>query len=225
LKHRIEGFCILFFVILNSAFNVDSQVTGDPIIITPDSGYEFSSFAKSKLIWPEGKEQIVELNITLRIIPENISKIYIDVIAFVFIEIVGSTHVAREIVQEVPNIVLSNANTTLLINQSLFPPDRIDNFYLNITMLTGTSFQRTVRGQTFRFPDSGTIFVDRDKLVPLVNLYGFPPSSFFAKFLPLYGLILAIMIIPGVYYSITSLIQKSDRRTKKSTKGDDLTDD
>lgn len=225
MKNKITGLSILLFIVMSSSFNVDAQITGNPIIFSPDDGYEFSSFAKSNLIWPEGKKQIVELNITLKLIPENISIIYIVVIAYIFIEIVGGTHVQRDIVQDVPGLTLSISNTTLLINQTLFPPDRVDNFYLNITMLVGTSRDRTARDQTIRFPDTGTIFVDRDKLVPLVNLYGFPPSSFFAKFLPMYGLILGIMVVPGVYYSITSLMQKSKRNTKISDDGDDQTDD
>lgn len=225
MKYQIKGIIVLFFIILNSVHNVESQATSNPVTIVADDGFEYSAFAKSKLIWPEGAPQNLELNVTLKLIPENISRIYIYVVSYIFVEIFNGIARQIEFDSDTPEIILSNSNKTRILNKTLYPPNRVDNFYLNITMSAGTSFNTLARDRAIRFPDTGTIFIDRDKLVPLVNLYGFPPSSFFAKFLPMYGLILAIMVVPGVYYSVNNLMERRHRPTNKPNDGEDETND
>ncbi len=225
MKYQYKGIFIILFIIFNGSYNVESQATGNPKTIIADDGFEYSAFAKSKLNWPEGAQQVLELNVTLKLIPENISKIYIYVVSYIFVEIFNGIPRQIEFDSDTPEIILSNSNKTVLLNKTLYPPDRVDHFYLNITMSTGTSLNTIARDRSIRFPDTGTIFVDRDKLVPLVNLYGFPPSSFFSKFLPMYGLILAIMVVPGVYYSVNNIRQRGERTTKNETDGDAETND
>ncbi|MFV2015655.1 MAG: hypothetical protein ACC656_09525 [Candidatus Heimdallarchaeota archaeon] len=194
----------IFIVLLGTTniSDVQSQVTGNVVSIRPDDGFEFEGVASARLVWPEGKRQTVELNLTNTLLPTNISRIFIARIEGI------ETKVA--ISSTTPGIILSDSNQTAYLNQTMFPPDLADQFYLNISLLVGTSFDRDPRDHVIRFPDKGTILVDRDKLVPLVNLYGFPPSSFFSKFLPIYAMIITVLLIPGFYYSFSKL-----RRSKR----------
>ncbi len=208
-------FIFIILIGTTNITNVQSQVIGDIVSITPDEGFEFKGEAKGKLVWPEGKRQVVELNLTKSLLPNNISRIYIDVITFDIIGNIEGIDAQVDTALNTPEFILSETNQTAYLNQTLFPPDLADQFFINITMLVGTSFNREARIHVIRFPDEGTILVDRDKLVPLVNLYGFPPSSFFSKFLPLYGIIVIVLLIPGFYYSISKLI-RSSRKVKSS---------
>lgn len=207
----------IFIVLLGTTniANVGSQVIGDIVSITPDEGFEFKGEARGKLVWPEGKRQVVEINLTKSLLPTNISRIYIDVITFELIGSIEGVNAQVGFASTIPEFILSETNQTAYLNQTLFPPDLADQFFINITMLVGTSFNRENRVHVIRFPDEGTILVDRDKLVPLVNLYGFPPSSFFSKFLPLYAIIVTVLLIPGFYYSISKLL-RSSRKVKSS---------
>ncbi|MCE7737619.1 MAG: hypothetical protein GPJ54_22200 [Candidatus Heimdallarchaeota archaeon] len=207
----------IFIVLLGTTniVNVQSQVIGDIVTITPDEGFELEGQASGKLVWPEGKRQVVELNLTKTLLPTNISRIYVDVITFDIIGNIEGIDAQVDTASTTPEFILSETNQTAYLNQTLFPPDLADQFFINITMLVGTSFNRQVRLHVIRFPDEGTILVDRDKLVPLVNLYGFPPSSFFSKFLPLYAIIVTVLLIPGFYYSISKLL-RSSRKAKSS---------
>ena len=199
----------IFIVLLGTTniTNVRSQVIGDIVSIIPDEGFKFEGEARGKLVWSEGKRQVVELNLTKSLLPNNISRIYIDVITFDIIGNIEGIEAQIDTVLNTPEFILSETNQTAYLNQTLLPPDLADQFFINITMLVGTSFNREARIHVIRFPDDGTILVDRDKLVPLVNLYGFPPSSFFSKFLPLYAIIVTVLLIPGFYYSISKLLR------------------
>jgi hypothetical protein len=183
----------------------EAQATGDLVRFTPDEGYEITAVARGNLLWPEGKQQIIDLNLTKTQLPTNISRIFIDVIAFEMIASIRGVDTTVDVSSITPEIILSETNQTAFVNETLFPPDLSDNFYLNISLSIRTSSNILLRPHVVRFPDSGTILVDRDRLVPLINLYGFPPSSFFVKFLPIYGIIVIIMVIPGVIYSISRL--------------------
>jgi hypothetical protein len=218
---------ITFIILLGTSniSNVQSQASGDPVAITPDSGYEFEGVAKSRLVWPEGKRQSVELNLTLTQVPTNISRIYVDVVTIDIIGNIEGIEAQVDTATDAPELVLSQTNKTAFVNQTIFPPDLTDEFFINITMLVGTSFNRDPRRFVIRFPDEGTILVDRDKLVPLVNLYGFPPSSFFSKFLPIYAAMILVLLIPGFYYSINKLMRSNRVSTKPDTQEEVMEND
>jgi hypothetical protein len=215
MRRTIFAITLILISLSGGIFSAEGQVTGDIVAITPDEGYEMTGFAKGKLLWPEGKRQTIELNLTKTLLPNNISRIFIDAIAFEMIAPISGVDTTIDAVTITPSIILSETNQTTYINETLFPPDLADNFYLNISLSIRTSSNILLRAHVIRFPDAGTILVDRDRLVPLVNLYGFPPSSFFVKFLPIYGLIILVMVIPGVIYSATALSKSIARQNSK----------
>ncbi|MHA2249517.1 MAG: hypothetical protein ACXAD7_04095 [Candidatus Kariarchaeaceae archaeon] len=190
---------------------VIAQSTGTPVEFTPAEGYTYTGVASSTLVWPEGKLQYFTLNLTLGEAPTNTSRIEIPLIAINFIGEINNIEAIVGTESLTPDIKLSNSNRSVLINQSLLPPEIVDFFYFNITLLSRTAGGNLTQPQplpyNMRFPDSGTILVDRDKLVPLINLYGFPPRSFFAKWLPIYGGLLFLLLTPSIFVGISKLVE------------------
>lgn len=215
MKSKIKYFAILllFLFLTSSNFTrVLSQSIGNPVKINPAIGYEYTTVVSGHLTWPEGKIQYISLNFTLNQIPDNLSKIEIQLITFEFI---GKINDADQVIDrprtQNPEISLTNANSSTYVNQSLEAPSTADNFYLNITLFSrtvGNITQGVLIPYAVRFPEEGTILVDRDKLVPLINLYGFPPDTFFTKWLPVYGSLLFILLVPSLVVGISKISQK-----------------
>ena len=182
-------------------------------------GYEMKSVAEAPLIWPSDSNQTIRVNITLSKVPDDISGIVIDLLTFsIFItdkpEDVGTqTDYQYQVPQEEINVV----DKELSYNQSILTPVRGNSFYINVTIFAKTTGNRT-QGESstysYRFPVDDTIIVSRvNDRVPLINLYGFPPRSFFLKWIPIYLTILVISLSPAyisVYYRIKELMSKKE---------------
>jgi hypothetical protein len=185
--------------------------------------YEFSAFAQAPLIWYENSNQTLYLNLTINTLPDNISSIEINAIIFV----IYSTDNDEDGVQvqggyssQTPQQSFNTIGEEVQLQQTFLPTALADTFFINVTILARTKGNIT-QGEnnpySFRFPQQETILIDRESnLVPLINLYGFPPSSFFEKWIPIYLSAIFIMAIPAMIFGISIL---KDRRKLKQAGG------
>ncbi len=51
-------------------------------------------------------------------------------------------------------------------------------------------------------------------MAQLINIYGFPPSKFFSKWLPIYGTFLVLLITPAIIVGISKLVRKDQEKVE-----------
>lgn len=216
---------ILFIIIYSSIYSVQGQnlYLGITHEFNMGPNYEFSAFAQAPLIWYENSNQTLYLNLTINTLPDNISSIEINAIIFV----IYSTDNDEDGVQvqggyssQTPQQSFNTIGEEVQLQQTFLPTALADTFFINVTILARTKGNIT-QGEnnpySFRFPQQETILIDRESnLVPLINLYGFPPSSFFEKWIPIYLSAIFIMAIPAMIFGISIL---KDRRKLKQAGG------
>ena len=214
---------ILLVIIYTSIYSVQGQnlylgITHD---FNMGPNYDFSTFAQAPLIWDENSNQTLFLNITINSLPDNISSIEINAITYVIYGTdTDEDGVYLAFSSDTPQQSLNTIGEEIQLEQTFIPTALADTFFINITILARTKGNVT-EGEnnpySFRFPQQDTIFIDRENnLVPLINLYGFPPSSFFAKWIPIYLSAIFIMAIPSLIAGVSIL---RDRRKLKNIGG------
>jgi hypothetical protein len=212
---------ILLTIFIAQPMLIHGQITGKKVLISPAPDYNLSTVTAGRLVWPEGKPQFMTINLTIELLPDNLSKIEVPLIIFAYMSSTGGSDQIIDQEPVRPNIILSNSNKTVLVNATLLPPVAADRFYFNITLYVRSVGNVTqAEGNPFavRFPDAdsgtNTILVDRDRVVPLINIYGFPPDSFFQKWLPIYGAALFLMVSPAIAVGITKLSRSAASETE-----------
>lgn len=216
---------IVLVLIFTSIYSVQGQnlylgITHD---FNMGPNYDFSAFAQAPLIWNENSNQTLYLNLTINTLPDNISSIEVNAITFV----IFSTDNDEDGVQiqggfssQTPQQSFNTIGEEVQLQQTFLPTALADTFFINITILARTR-GNTTEGEnnpySFRFPQQTTILIDRENnLVPLINLYGFPPSSFFEKWMPIYLSVIFIMAIPSMIVGVSIL---RDRQKLKKIGG------
>ncbi len=181
----------------------ETQFIGITHTFTLAPKYELSSFTRASLIWDENSNQTISVNITITSLPDEISSIIIDAITYSIFAVDNNpkgTQINYE--STTPQDTFSKVGDQMQYNHTMRAPTVSDNFFLNITLYARTSgnvTQGESKSYSYRFPENQTILVNRqNNLVPLINLYGFPPRSFFVKWLPFYLVAIVLIAFPGV---------------------------
>lgn len=205
--------------ILSNPTAAQNSFIGTMHTFTMAPGYEMKSYAEAPLIWPSNSIQTIRINVTLSQIPDDISGIVIDALTFSVFTADNDEDVGTQVnyQTQVPQEEINVLDQELSFIESISTPVRGDKFYINITLFARTTGNRT-QGESstysYRFPVGETIIVSRiDDKVPLINLYGFPPESFFAKWMPIYLIILFITLSPAyvsAYYRIRDRLSKKE---------------
>ncbi|MCH8905771.1 MAG: hypothetical protein IH840_01675 [Candidatus Heimdallarchaeota archaeon] len=220
MRRRGSFFALLFLIVNGISLGISGQSTTTIVhSYEPAEGYLFQAYAIGTTTWNEDETSQIFVNITMNNVPSSLSKIDIQLVGFTQMGDVSGQEVAINTVVDTPSFSLSETNRTLLINQTLNPPDEVDRFFLNISILlrtTGTVDQVEVSTYSFRFPDTGTILVSRDRLGQLVQLYGFPPNSFFVAWFPYYFGFLFLMSFPAIIVASDKLLSWLREERKKT---------
>lgn len=221
---------VLSLLITSPILDASAQKLEGPVDFKLGTTHEMEIYTSSTLVWQEGKNELVTLNMTMTNYPTNVSTIEIQFVQIFSVEDTANA-VPQAQVSNTTKISLSVTNSSYELDQ-MVPPPTVDRFYLNITFSAapiGGNASQTYKLYSYRFPATDTIIIERDNLVPVINLYGFPPGSFFSNWLPIYGFMLFIMSVPAVIYGV-SLVQEKRSSGKNGEKdsedeeseGDDL---
>ncbi|MHA2504589.1 MAG: hypothetical protein ACXAE3_17175 [Candidatus Kariarchaeaceae archaeon] len=205
MKLRIILALAIIFLLPTS---VIAQTQGDPVSFNLSDDHTLDAFVTSSLVWEEGVDQLVKINFTMSDFKENNSEIHIQILQIFAIESGGGGELLG---QNATEKVMTVANSSVEYSDSLQSPRAADRFYLNITFFafpTGGGADETPDRYSFRFPEDSTIIVQRDNLVPVVNLYGFPPQSYFRFWLPIYGGFLVALLSPGIIFGFSKLNER-----------------
>ena len=218
---------ILLVLIFTSIYSVQGQnlylgITHD---FNMGPNYDFSVFAQAPLIWNENSNQTLYLNFTINTLPDNISSIEVNAITFVIYNTDNDedgVQIQGGFSSQTPQQSFSTIGEEIQLQQTFLPTALADTFFINVTILArskGNITEGENSPYSFRFPQQETIFIDRENnLVPLINLYGFPPSSFFEKWIPIYLSAIFIMAIPSMITGVSIL---RDRRKLKNIGGNE----
>jgi len=226
---QIIGFLSLFFLIVNGiSVGVSGQITTTTVhSYEPAEGYLFQAYASGTTTWSEDETSKIFVNITMNNVPTPLSKIEIQLLGFIQMGDVSGQEVIINTATNTTSFSLSETNRTLIVNQTMDPPDEVDRFFLNISMFvrtTGMEDQVEVSIYSFRFPDSGTILVSRNQLNQLVQLYGFPPNSFFVTWIPYYIGFLFLMSFPAIIVGSDKLVRWFRAEKTQTTTTEELAD-
>ena len=204
---------LLLIILIFSSFSTSGLTTGAVKVFQPHIDYEFTGQASGQVTWADKSIQYVNLNITATKTPNNISRIYIDVVRMDLVGLVNGVETPTYGYQNATQAILSTTNNTLIVNASITTPTIFDRFYVKITITARSDGNITRDDYTMRFPDSTGIVVQKNNVVPLIDLYGFPPNVFFNRFLPIYVILLFIVAIPGITFASIRTKQKLGRKS------------
>ncbi len=219
---RLNRIILTFFIILllNNT-GAQTQFEGNTHIFNLGVEYEMSSFTKAPLKWTAESNETVYINVTLTQLPDIISSIevqYITIKKYVVTnnDEIGTQEGFKAIVTEQE---FNQVGQEFSFKESIDTPILGDLFYLNITIFAftkGNISQSESVPYSYRFPVDNTIIVDRENdLVPLINLYGFPPRSFFENWFPIYLAIIVLILTPAYIAGIYKI--KSARNKKEES--------
>ncbi|MCY3411684.1 MAG: hypothetical protein INQ03_08645 [Candidatus Heimdallarchaeota archaeon] len=184
--------------------------------LAPD--YSISSFTQAPLTWAEDSNVTVAVNVTLTDLPDQISSVQVDYVEIItyLLDNEEDSGIPERSFPIVPKEKFTEIDQETMFLIGVEAPILKDLFYLNITLYVrtlGNITQTQVERYSYRFPEDNTILVSRENdLVPLINLYGFPPRSFFENWLPIYLVVIVIILIPGYLAGISRI---SERMSKK----------
>ncbi len=212
--------------VLSSKFNFEMD----------DSGfYQFSARAEAPILWKEGENALFNVSITIENLPkDNISGITIVAINFI---LKTSREKRSNLLPESDSTFINqnykNVSETITFTKALNPPSSVDQFIVVVEILAITTGNITQDinnpgSYSFIFPDDGDILVERPQAAALINLYGFPPTSFILAFLIIAFAIGLPMLIPGfvtVAYVIKDWWIKRKKHDRNDTGSDASTDD
>lgn len=197
---------IIIAILLNHPLNPSAIITPISEFIADDNGfYKFDARADIPLSWNEDSSSLVKLNLTLVEVPDENSGLRVLFILFNVFGDIGSGELVRLNESDfifVDKIYNQPGNTTSF-EKLIRSPNLVDNFKLNITIMaitTGNDTSQDInnpREYTISFPDE--LNVKRDRVQALVDLYGFPPNSFFAIWIPIVSVFSIIILLPTFY--------------------------
>lgn len=222
---RIRNFyfiLVLSLLILPTFVNSQNNILEDPpVTFNLYPNYSMKVQATGDLIWNDGTNSTVKLAFQASNLPnDNVSSIEISLLSFTYVMVTNNNDkkgTAVDFSSTVYERSLTNVSESINLNKTLTTPTIPDLFFLNITIYARTVGNFT-QGQALtyvlRFPQNTAILVNRQQVVaPLINLYGFPPSSFFQKWIPIYLIMSAILLIPAFIYYGDKVITKIKSRS------------
>lgn len=208
---------LLVLILSQDLAMAQTEFIGDKHNFTLAPDYEMTAFAIAPLTWSASSNETVKVNVTLIKLPNEISSIEIQIITIrkFIVQNNEDTGTQEDFSSIVPQREIDTVGDELQFEKSVNTPILGDLFYLNITIYAitkGNTTQVDAKSYSFRFPEGNTILVNReDNLVPLINLYGFPPASFFQNWIPLYIVIIIFVLSPAYisgFYKVKDLEKK-----------------
>lgn len=215
------GALLLIPILLSSSISITAFVTPDKTFIADDNNlYEFTAKIDAPLSWLEDERYVVEVNITLTKSPDNGSGLRVIYIIFTLSgDVGGSETPLNESDFLSVNEEIRVKNEEQSYQKALRTPSLVDNFNLNVTIgavVTGNDTSQdpaNPRKYTYLFTED--LSVDRQRAQGLVDLYGFPPGSFFFGWLPIVGVFTLVILTP----TFTALsFQAKDKLTERKEK-------
>lgn len=212
---KILVIVVLLFTTISSA-----QVRPGSVEFDVGDLHSMIAFAEAPLSWDENDVELVNVTISLEDFPTNDSSIQIRLIQFFTVEDTPGAFPESQSVNTT-EFEVTPQNRTIFVSQFLEPPASADRFYINITITAypvGGGAVQDRENYSFRFPEDDTIFVSRDNLVPVVNLYGFPPGSYFRSWMPVYLTVLVLFSTPVLvtgYYRLSEVVRNRRQETEE----------
>lgn len=191
--------------------------------LDPNGYYQMTAQAEAPLIWPENSQSEINVSITIDNVPnDNVSGITIVAINY-FLQLSRDDNesVLPESLPKVYNQNIKNESETITFSELFDAPTLANEFVVRIELLAITTGNLTQDinnppSYTFFFPDSGSIFVERSQAQALINLYGFPPTSYMLVFGAIMLGLSSPMLIPAIisfgYFGKDWLSQRQKRR-------------
>ncbi|RMG31054.1 MAG: hypothetical protein D6732_15195 [Methanobacteriota archaeon] len=219
----------LFIPIIITALLVNPQPSSAAVgakyqfELDPQGFYQMSAQASAPLVWPEDGLNEVNLTITIENLPnDNISGITIFAVNFI---LQFDRKNESQVLPESDNVIINqnykNVSDQITISRTFDSPKLTDQFVIKIEILAITTGNLTQDinnppAYSFFFPEEpASIFVERSQARALINLYGFPPTSFMLNF----GFLLFGMATPMLIPLLVTLgyfvKDKKDERNKK----------
>jgi len=202
---------------------VSAQTQSEPVDLPVSADHTISAYAASKLLWDTAPYHQVVVNLTMSEYRVNTSEINVISISFATVGSSGT----EDFKTNTTEMTMTTTNQTVEYVQQVATPKLSDRFYLNITITaspSGGGVSTDPVRVSFRFPKSDTIVVQRDELVPLVNLYGFPQSSFFVLWGPIYLIFIFFLLTPTIVFGFSKLRELRDRTPEEEDATTDNTE-
>ncbi len=190
--------------------------------LDPQGFYQMSAQAESSLIWPENALNEVNVTITVENLPDdNISGITIVAINLILQLDRNNESNPINVESKLFNENMKNETEQLHYSVLIDSPTVTDQFVIKIEILAITTGNITQDindppAYSFFFPDEpNSIFVERNQAKALINLYGFPPTSYMLMFGAMFLALASPMVIPAVITFGYLLKDKLDERRKR----------
>jgi len=213
LKKILPLILLLILILPTSA-----QSQSDTITFQLSDDHEMEAVLSSNLVWEDGSTQTLVLNLTMSDFRVNNSEIIVQVIQIIAFEEGGQGEL---LVQNTTEQKMKVNSRTVSYNELVNPPLGTDRFYLNVSIFaypSGGGADEITEQYSFRFPEVDTIIVQRDNLVPLVDLYGLPPPSYFQFWLPIYAVFIFSLLLPSIVYGVYNINERRDRNSVSKVK-------
>jgi hypothetical protein len=183
----------LLLVLIQSPLQTKALTTPVKEFYADDNDlYKFNFNLDAPLQWTEGSVYAVKVNFTVLELPDEVSGIRIIFIEFLHIGAIGGSSQLLDSSELLPvDQQYRNVDEVHTFEKVMRTPSIVDNFNLNVSIAAVTTGNDTSqdpnnpRKYTYQFPE--LIQVNRVGARGLVDLYGFPPGSFFFKWLPIVG--------------------------------------
>jgi hypothetical protein len=209
----------LTMILLISSNAVFAQLVDQTTTFQISPQHELSIIPSGSLTWNEDSSNTLTFNLTMSDYEFNNSEIKIITIVFIIIDEPSNQPITQ--IRNSTQISLTQYSNLIQYTPSFVTPVETDRFFVNVTLLaipSGGGVDETQNFYSFRFPQESSIIVQRDNIVPAINLYGFPQGSFFANWLPFYFTSIFILISPifVVLYSNYRSSKDKENFTKKN---------
>lgn len=203
MKRQLVTVLLIFSIAMN-AQNTTGLVGEKISFIADDNSlYKFSAQIDAPLLWQESGSQVVTVNISVDSTPDLASAILFEYITFEILDLSNNVQPESEFLSVQEEI--SN-NVTQSYQKFIRSPTLVDTFKLNVTIAAITrgndSSQDPNNPRQYNILFGEKLSVQRSQAQALIDLYGFPPTSYFQKWmiivLPLSGIILLPSFVAGL---------------------------
>jgi len=174
-------------------------------------GVNFTAYAIAPLEWEGTGQTNISVFINATVIPAQANLTIISV-SFYYQKINKPNREFADIT--VVNTTLTNQNRTLDVIKPLYPPSDVDKFNITIDITAKTD---TVSDQDFymEFPgDYPYINVKREKVIPIINLPGFPNSESFIRWIIIFGFSTILLALPSIFVGSKKIGEWIEKRKK-----------
>ncbi|MDH5403834.1 MAG: hypothetical protein OEZ01_11825 [Candidatus Heimdallarchaeota archaeon] len=216
-------FIIEILLIFLLSINVGAQGLVQDYNLTITEDHDLKVKITSQDLWDESGTGEIRISFNLTRYPTNTSiyRIHLLVVALIDDAATSIAPITQRSNSSQDGIDVES--DSILLFTELFETPNVDRFYFNITFygraIGGNNSETETNLHSIRYPQDGPIIVVRDNIIPRINLYGFPPFSFFQRWLPFYGIFILMICSPGIIYGVNKYMHS--KRSKMESKGDD----